>query len=131
MVKDSRILLAVAKELHTVATETSTALLEFEKSQKRIPALVNDPASRIELLEDALTFHKLDPKFQDVAKRLHEIVVEHEKSPIEFAKPDRFVISDKDYSLTIVTHDALKTDMSTLRKFITAVQGIVNARVTV
>ncbi|HSU72740.1 MAG TPA: hypothetical protein VLJ21_02735 [Candidatus Binatia bacterium] len=131
MVKDSRILLAVAKELHTVATSTMLALLEHEKAEKRIPALVMDPASRVELLSDAIAHHKLDPKFQEAVQKLHEIVVEHEKSPIEFAKPDRFVICDKDYKLTTVTHDFLKTTLSTLRTFITEVQKVTHARVPV
>lgn len=131
MVKDSRILLAVAKELHTVATSTMLALLEHEKSQKRIPALVSDPASRVELLADALSYHKFDSKFQESVKKLHEIVVEHEKSPVEFAAVDRFVICDKDYKLTTVTHDFLKSTVSTLRKFITDVQKVTNAGVPV
>jgi len=131
MVKDSRILLAVAKELHTAASNTATALLEFEKSQKRIPVLVNDPASRVELLQDALAFHKMGKEYKDAVKELHHIIVEHEKSPIEFAQPDRFVICDKEYQLTTVTHDNLKKSMSTIRKFITDVNKVTNAGVAV
>ena len=131
MVNDSRILLAVAKELHTAATSTVSALLEFEKASKRIPALVVDPASRLELLSDALKTHKMDKEFQKNVQELHNVIVEHEKSPIEFAKADRFVICDKDYSLTTVTHDNLKKSMSTIRKFIADVSKVTNAGITV
>jgi hypothetical protein len=125
MVKDSRILLAVAKELHAAAVSATSALLEFERKNKRIPVLVNDPASRLELLEEAVAFHKLNASFSKSAKELHAIVVEHEKSPVEFAKPDRFVICDKDYQLTTVTDVSLKSSVSSLREFISAVSTII------
>ncbi len=121
MVNDSRILLAVAKELHAASLSGMTALLEHDKATKRIPVLVNNIQSRLELLDESLDAHGFDKSFHKTISTLHNIVTLHEKAPVEFTKPDRFVICDKDYQLTTVTVDSLKQSLSSVRKFVDSV----------
>ncbi|MBI4145335.1 hypothetical protein HY493_03970 [Candidatus Woesearchaeota archaeon] len=133
-VNDSRILLAVAKELQQALLDTTNALLEQELAAKRIPALVKDPDSRLELLQEALEHHDSDASYHAAVKEFSDLIALHQNSPVEFAKPDRFVICDKDYKVTTVTADTLKRSLATARSFIQAVERIVsedNARITV
>ena len=126
LVNDSRMLLAVAKELHLVNTLATNAFLETELATKRIPVLPKNPEIRIELLEESVQRHSLGEDILKNVKDLHEVIVTHEKSPVEFAKPDKFVICDKDYKLITVTVDILKSALSTTRTFVESVNKIVS-----
>ncbi len=126
MVNDAHILLAVAKELHTAAFEGMNALLEYDKAAKRMPALVKNVDGRLELLEESLASHKLNPQFHKTITQLHSIISLHERAPVEFTKPDRFVICDKEYQLTTVTVDSVKQMLSQVRAFIDSISPIVS-----
>ena len=126
LVQDSRMLLAVTKELHAANAAAITALLENELANKRIPAILSNPESRMDLLTDSLKQHSLSQDYMKNAQMFHDIVVLHEKSPVEFATPDKFVICDKDYKLTSVTLENLKSALSTTRSFIDSINKIVS-----
>ncbi len=126
MVNDSRILLAVAKEIHAAAISGMSALLEQDLKARRIPALVKDMDSRLELLEESLEQHKISAAHHKTVAQLQELMVLHEKAPVEFSKPDRFVLCDKDYKLTSVTVDSLKKFMSGVRGFVADVEKVVS-----
>lgn len=126
LVNDSRMLLAVAKELHQANMSAMSAFLENEFAMKRIPALPQFTESRMELLEEAIQHHSLNKDYLKNIKELHNITVTHEKSPIEFAKPDKFVICDNEYKLTTVTVDQLKASLSISRQFIDKVSQLLS-----
>ncbi|MBI4150699.1 hypothetical protein HY492_01090 [Candidatus Woesearchaeota archaeon] len=126
MVNDARILLAVAKELHNAAFAGMDALLAHDKAAKRIPALVKNVDGRLELLQESLAVHKLSPQFHKTVTQLHAIISLHEKAPVEFTKPDRFVLCDKDYQLTTVTVASVKQLLSQTRSFLDSVSPIVS-----
>jgi hypothetical protein len=126
MVNDAHILLAVAKELHAAAFAGMNALLEHDKAAKMIPALVKNVDGRLELLGESLAAHKLNPQFHKTVTQLHAIITLHEKAPVEFTKPDRFVICDKDYTVTTVTVDSVKQMLSQTRQFIDSINTIVS-----
>ena len=126
LVNDSRMLLAVAKELHQVNILATSAFLETELANKRIPVLPKNPETRIDLLEESLKKHSLAEDILKNVKELHEIIVKHEKSPVEFAKPDKFVICDNDYKLITVSVDNLKSALSTTRSYLESINKIVS-----
>jgi len=72
-------------------------------------------------LEESMKLHSFNEDYLKNIKELYGIVVTHEKSPIEFAKPDKFVICDSEYKLTEVTEDQLKQSLSISRQFIESV----------
>lgn len=126
MVNDSRILLAVAKEVHASAMSGVTALLEHDLAKRRIPALVKNIDGRLELLEESLEAHKLKKEYHATVRQLQDVMDLHEKAPVEFAKADRFVLCDKDYKLTTVTVESLKKFLSSVRGFVADVEKVVS-----
>ena len=124
MVNDSRILLAVAKELHQAAFSCVDALLLHEHATKRIPALVKNVDSRLELFQEAVAHYGFDPALQKSVAHLHAVIGLHERAPVEFGKPDRFVICDKDYQVTTVTVDSLKQSLSHCRTLASAIRRV-------
>jgi hypothetical protein len=124
MVNDSRILLAVAKELNSAAISCVDGLLAHEYATRRIPALVKNIDSRLELFEEAAVHYGFDAALAKAVRNLHEVITLHERAPVEFSKPDRFVICDKEYKVTTVTVDMVKQAMAHCRSLASAVRRV-------
>lgn len=128
MMGGNKILLFIAKKLYASCLNCIDALLIYEKCNRRISFVPTDFESKVSIFEsDVLNNFRLDHDVIETVRELHEIVNEHEESPIEFSRGDRFVICSDGYE-TIKTLDisSLKNHMNVIRSFLYSVNEVAN-----
>jgi hypothetical protein len=86
--------------------------------------LVKNIDSRLELFDEASEHYGFDAALPKAVRNLHDVITLHERAPVEFSKPDRFVICDKEYKVTTVTVDMVKQSMTHCRALSVAVRRV-------
>ncbi|MFC1741238.1 hypothetical protein ACFL3V_01755 [Nanoarchaeota archaeon] len=99
LVKDPKLILAVAEDIHAALTSAAEAIII--KKGKYNPELQFH--QYLEALENTITNDE-----QDLLKRLHNIIQGHKESPVEFPRKDHFVICDKKYDCDVISLDDMK-----------------------
>ena len=128
LLKDQRLMLAVIQNLHTASLNAIAALLYYEKIYKRIDVLPLEVNSRIKLFEDNLSkVYKLNKEVINVVKELRILVNEHRESPLEFARKEKLIICNDDYSkINMVDINKLKNYVINIRELIEVVNKLKN-----
>ena len=113
LVNDPKLILAVADDIYTAVMSSMTAIL-VRKNQD----FSDDFSSRFAV------FQKIAPDYgftsEDMAfiKEINNIISEHEESPVEFARKDRFVICDNEYDCKSISLEDMKNYLFRARLFI-------------
>ncbi len=69
---------------------------------------------------------KYDIKQEDIniIREIKDIIVQHRKSPVEFAREDRFIICSDDYSMKTIRVDELKKMIISVKRFVEKINSI-------
>lgn len=120
LLHDNKILPAIVNKLYKAGLNGISAVLYYEKLNKRINILPLDVSSRMELFESEIAKKMIfGTEFYSVMKDLVLLVRDHRESPIEFSRADKFVICSDNYEI-IKTLDILtiKSYLNTIKKFL-------------
>jgi hypothetical protein len=119
VINDAKLLLAVLENLFLATTNALTAILYYEQQY-------HDLGQFKDLFETKFNVFKLEvaPKYHISSEvilfiqSLKNKVIAHKKSPMEFARKDKFVICSKDYKTEIVSLPQLKKDLEKAKLFV-------------
>ncbi|MFH1591389.1 MAG: hypothetical protein ABIC95_05685 [archaeon] len=126
LVRDPKILLAVAENLYKSVSASIDAILSWERLYKRIPPYPSNPESKIQLFAArSIRRYGFPDSYAKLAQRLHEVIERHRKAPVEFSRKKTFVICDDDYDIKALTEDELKVMLVTAFDLATAMQHMV------
>ena len=102
------------------------ALLEYERLYKRIMPLPQNFESRFDIFRDKL-INKYDITSQEVEliRMLRETIQAHKSSPIEFSRPDKFVICSENYRMKTISVQEIKQYILAAKSFLRKVENIV------
>lgn len=126
VVKDPRLLLSAMKNIMASMTYAADSLLQYEKLFKRIPAFPQNFSSKLLLLKGYCSKkYNLSQNYVFLMNELNELIAEHEKSPIEFARKDQFVICSKDYRMKTITINKMKEYLAMNKAFLEDVEKII------
>lgn len=127
LVKDPRLLLSIIENIFASLDYGISALLQHERLFKRIPPFHDTFLSRFEIFKD-----KMVPKYNlsrghvNLIQNIKGIISEHKKSPIEFARKDKFVICSPSYSLKTIDINLVKKYIFETKVFVDNINRIVS-----
>ena len=127
LVKDPKLLLVVVQNIFYSVTYSVAAILYYEHLFKRIPAFSENFDSMFNLFKARCTRrYNINIEYLTLIQEIDDILKQHKKSPIEFARKDKFVIASDDYSLRTISLDKLKSYISKAKLFIQEMNNMVS-----
>ena len=127
LVKDPKLLLSIVENVFASLDYGVSALLHHERLFKKIPPFHDTFPSRFEIFKDKMIpKHDLSPKYAKLIKEVQGILSEHKKSPVEFARKDKFVICSPSYSLKTIDTNLVKKYIFETKVFVNSINKIVS-----
>lgn len=128
LVKDTKLLLIVVENIFLAYANAISALLYFDsKHQDDFPRFQDDFDNKFHIFMcHSLPKHALDKSSINNIKDVKSIMLEHKKSPIEFARNEKYVICSDSYKLRTLTINELKEKISKAKVFIQEINNIID-----
>jgi hypothetical protein len=127
LVKDPKLLLAIIENISASLDYGMSALLKHDRLFKRIPPYHDTFPSRFEIFRSKMIpRHDLSPNYVKLIKDVRTIISEHKKSPVEFARKDKFVICSHGYNLKTIDINLVKKYIFETKVFVKNVDKIVS-----
>jgi hypothetical protein len=126
LVKDPKVLLNVVRNLSDAVDFAISALLYRDRDLKLISNFHDSPISRMNLFIQKFSkkygFTIKDNKF---ITELHEIMDNHNNSPIEFSRNKEFIICDSSYKFKKINIDAAKDFLEKGKSLVFRIEKII------
>lgn len=119
VVNDPRLILAIADDIYTALMSCIEAVSMTWNLRFGDDFESGFSAFKERALKDGFTEEELD-----LVMKIHNIVAEHKKSPVEFTRKGRFVICDEVYNCTAISSDDMKSYLFRARLFVEKVEGL-------
>lgn len=127
VVKDPKLLLAIIENIFLSFTNSMSSVLYYDRLFKRIPAFHDNFESKLQVFKDrCMRKYGFNPIYVKSMSELKDIIVEHKKSPVEFARKDQFVICSDNYHCKTVSIDNIKKYLNQAKLFIAETNSIVS-----
>ena len=127
LVKDPKLLLAVIENIFLAYTNAIGCLLYYERLFKRIPPFQENFESKFHMFKETCVLkYNIDKSYVADIQDIKNIIIEHKKSPIEFARKDRFVICSNNYKLETISVNEIKKHIDKAKLFIQEINNITN-----
>lgn len=127
LVKDPKLLLSIIENIFASLDYGVSALLQHERLFKRIPPYHDTFPSRFDIFKNKMVpRYKLSPKHVSLVKDIRTLLSERKKSPVEFARKDKFVICSPNYSLKTIDVNLVKKYIFETKVFVNNINSIVS-----
>lgn len=127
LVKDPKLLLSIIENISASLDYGISALLQHERLFKKIPPFHDTFPSRFEIFKDKMIpRHNLSPSHTKLIIDVRSIISQHKKSPVEFARKDKFVICSPTYSLKTIDINLVKKYIFETKIFVNNINKIVS-----
>jgi hypothetical protein len=127
LVQDPKLLLAILENVLEGLTYGMSAILYYERLFKRIPPFQDEFDSKFNMFKSKIVNkHNIDKGYIRLIEELREIIKEHKKSPIEFARKDKFVICSPTYKLKTVSIKEAKDYIAKSKQFLTVMEDVLS-----
>ena len=127
LVKDPKLLLAIVENIFASLDFGMSALLQHERLFKRIPPYHDTFPSRFDIFKSKMIpRYKLSPSHAKLINDVRTIISEHKKSPVEFARKDKFVICSPSYSIKTIDINMVKKYIFETKVFVDNINKIVS-----
>jgi hypothetical protein len=124
MIKDIKILASVIENINLALIKTMDAMLYYEKMYKRINFLPDDFQSRMDLFKRVADRYNIDREHIQLIKDIKYLIDLRRRSPMEFIRRDKFVISDDNFRLKTLNYEKIKEYLNSSKLFISKVNRI-------
>lgn len=125
LIKDMKILMSVIENLNRSLVGAMDSLLYYERYYKRLSFIPEDFQSRLELFKRVAEKYNIDRESVQLIRDIKGICDFRAKSPMEFARRDKFVISDDEFKLKTINYEKIKDYLNKSKVFISKVNKIV------
>ncbi|HJX05930.1 MAG TPA: hypothetical protein VJ461_04410 [Candidatus Nanoarchaeia archaeon] len=127
LVKDPRLLLSIIENVYASLDYGMSSLLHHERLFKRIPPFHDSFSSKLEIFKSRMIpTYGLNPRYPQLITDVKTILSEHKKSPVEFARKDKFVICSPTYSIKTVDINLVKKYIFETKVFVDNINKIVS-----
>ena len=125
LVNDSKLLLLITENVQRALNHSMNALLSYDELYKRIPPLPSDFSARFELFKN-FTARRYNISRENILLigDINSILTHRRKSPIEFARKDKFIIASDTYKLKMLTLNKVRNYVLASKKFIDKVSEV-------
>ncbi|MBN1157388.1 hypothetical protein JXA85_07225 [Candidatus Woesearchaeota archaeon] len=127
LVRDTKLLLAVADNLFEAVKYGMDSVLYYERLLKRIPPFHDSFVAKLNVFQLRCSRrYSLNPDYPMLIKELSEISERHKQSPVEFTRNDKFVICTDSYNIKAISAEQLRKYVGTAKLFIEDVEKMVS-----
>ncbi|MBL7050657.1 hypothetical protein ISS04_00670 [Candidatus Woesearchaeota archaeon] len=125
LIKDPKLLLSALRNIFLSLTNGMNALLYHERLFKRIPIFPENFSSKFSILKNnCMGKHNLNQSYIFLIRDLHNLLLEHKNSPVEFARKDKFIICSSNYRMKSIALSEIKEYISRTKSFIQDIEKI-------
>ena len=125
LVQDPKLLLAVLENVFLAFTNAVGSTLYYERLFKRIPPFQDNFESKFNMFQRRIANkHEIGEKYIETIKEIKNLIIQHKKSPVEFARKDTFIICNENYKMRTISIDDMKSYIKTAKEFINLTQNI-------
>jgi hypothetical protein len=127
LVQDPKLLLAVLENVFSAMENAMSSVLHYERLFKRIPAFQDSFESKLTVFKSRVQpKYKINEEYINLLYELREIIVEHKRSPVEFARKDKFVICSDNYKMKAISVPEIKKYIAKAKLFVQTAGFIVS-----
>lgn len=126
VVRDSKLLLAVIENLFLSLTNAMGSVLYYERTFKRVPPFQDNFSSKFNLFKEYANKKEINQDYIHMIQNIKNIIIQHKKSPVEFARKDQFVICNGNYKMQTLSVNELKTYIEKAKTFLTHTSSIIS-----
>ncbi len=127
MVMDNKLLMAAVENLHQALELSISSVLQYERLFKRIAPFHEEFPSKLNaFIQGIMPNYHIDKSYLKLIQDIDDLVKAHRKSPVEFARKDKFVIASESYELRQLTHQSVKDYLEKSKRFIQDMEIIVS-----
>ena len=125
LVKDPKLILAIIENIFLAYTNAMSAILYYDRLFKKIPPFNEAFESKFNTFKArCVEKYNLDKTYLIDMQDIKNTISEHKKSPIEFARKDKFVICSENYKMRAIGLNELSTYINKAKVFIQEVDNI-------
>ena len=125
IVKDNKLVLSIMENIHISMVQGMNTVLEYERMYKRIPPLPQNFASRFAIFRDKLiNKYGITREEAELLRSLGETISAHKSSPVEFSRPDKFVICNENYRMKTISVQEIKQYIIITKGFLRKIEKI-------
>ena len=125
LMKDNKLLIHIVKNIDNSLKSSIDAFIRYDLVYKRIRA---DPQSFVEKLHifSKISSQRYGFKQEDFEfiEEVRELIEKHKKSPIEFVRGNKLIITYSNFKTKILTVDSVKDIISKAKPFIVKLNNI-------
>ena len=130
LVNDNKLIIGIAENLFNALSLGMEAILYYDRIYKRIMHMPQDFQGKLELFKhNSIPRYNISREIVSLLTELSELINARNKSPIEFARQDKFVICSKDYALKSLTIKKVKDGINQSKPFMNKLNLIYNQNV--
>ena len=119
LVKDTKLLLVIMKNLFLSLTYAMSSILYYERLFKRIPLFSDNFESKFSIFkEKCINKYDIPQEYVRLLQNVKSTMMEHKKSPIEFERKGTFVICSDSYKLRTISTSQIKDYIAKTKEFI-------------
>jgi hypothetical protein len=126
--KDPKILLLAAENLHLSCSSCMEALLSYSLAYKKIESIPNNFYSKLHTLRQYCSYYGLDHSYVSLTQEIKEVVDSHKNSPMEFPRKSAYIICDDQYNFKMLSRKDLEKNVEKAKLFINRVATIISDR---
>lgn len=130
LVNDTKLIIGIAENLFKALSNGMDAILYYDRIYKRIMHLPTDFQGKLDLFKhSSIPRYNINREIVYLLTELSEVLNIRSKSPIEFSRPEKFVICSKDYALRSLTIKKVKEQINQAKPFMNKLNEIYNHNV--
>lgn len=108
VVNDIKLIVVITQNLHNALMKTIDAILSYERYYKRISPYPNSFEAKFEILRRVAEKFNITKEELLLIRDIKELIDYRNKSPIEFARKDKFVMCSSTYKLKTLNLNKVK-----------------------
>lgn len=128
LVNDPKLLLSVLENVFLSLTNGMAALLYYDHKYGDLPDFQDTFESKYNLFKLRLVDkYNLDRSYVTFIGSIKDIIVNHKKSPVEFARKGAFIICGDNYSTKTISTGDMRKYISTTKIFVEEINTIIES----
>lgn len=104
LVKDHKLLMGVLQNVFNSIEQAMSALLSYERQLQLVPNYYDDFQSKFNTFRyRCMRRNNISPEFAITIQELKELIELQKRTPMQFQRGNRLVLSDKNYQLKVIS----------------------------
>jgi hypothetical protein len=127
LVNEPKMLVSIMERVKSSLTYSVAAILYHERYWKRIPPFPENAQAMFDVFKARCARrYSMKTSYLSLIVDVNQILREHQESPIEFRREDKFVICSPTYRMKVVAVEDIKKYIQEAKSFVAEAERMVN-----